>query len=97
MTQYQVTCINKPNHNSSHEHITHIGGGIGNGRWLLTREEAIRQIELNISSFYVKDSYSGKISWVKVVHRPFGHSYLQTQADGLYNNNLLSLSECPVG
>lgn len=25
MNEYQVTCINKPNRMSSHEHITHIG------------------------------------------------------------------------
>lgn len=97
MAQYQVTCIHKPHRNSVHEHITHIGGGVGANRWRIGRDEAIRQIEGKISSFFVVDPQNPhKISWVGVVHPAFGHPYLRTYADGDWNNNLLSLAECTL-
>ncbi|MEK7146514.1 MAG: DUF3892 domain-containing protein [Patescibacteria group bacterium] len=95
MAKYQVTCVHKPNRNSTHEHITHIGGVVEGKRWNITREEAIRQIENNINGFYVVDANdSTKVSVVGVVRPAFGHAYLRTYADGYWNNNLLSLAEC---
>lgn len=43
MADYLVTCINKPDRLSPHEHITHIGNLLAN--WRMTRQEAIRRID----------------------------------------------------
>jgi hypothetical protein len=40
MNEFEVTCVNKPDRMSAHEHITHIGNTAGN--WRMAREEAIR-------------------------------------------------------
>ncbi|MHB8830754.1 MAG: DUF3892 domain-containing protein [Patescibacteria group bacterium] len=95
MANCQVTCITKPNPNSPHEHITHIGGGTGSDRWKLTREDAIRRIEQKIDSFYVIGSRGDK-AWVGVVRPDYGPAYLRTYADGKWNDNLLALSQCPL-
>jgi hypothetical protein len=92
MADVQVTCITKPHPHSSHEHITHVGNLAGNWKW--TREEVIASIEAKTNTFYVLDPYNGKRSDVAVV-RPLGRApYIQTHADGDWNNNLLSLNQC---
>jgi hypothetical protein len=94
MASYQITCITKPNVNSPHEHITHVG----NPRvpWKLKTEEVIHQIESKVSTFYVKDTWSGAIAYVGVV-RSAGHApYIRTYADGRWNDNLLSLNQCSL-
>ncbi len=97
MANYQVTCINKPHRNSPHEHITHIGGGIGVNRWKLTRDEAIDHIARKVNSFYVVDPrIPSKVAYVGVVRPAYGHPYLRTYADGDWNDNLLSLNECSI-
>lgn len=94
MANVQVTCITKPHPNSSHEHITHIGNPANGWKW--TREQAIASIEAKTNSFYVVDPYNGKTSYVGVV-RPTGRpAYLRTYADGDWNDNLLSLNQCPL-
>lgn len=91
MADIRVTCINKPNRMSSHDHITHIGGG--GMKW--TREEAIRLIDSKVNTFYVADAVTGKRSYVGVVRPGDGRAaFLQTYADGVWNNNLLALPEC---
>lgn len=92
MPEHQVTCINKPHHQSSHEHITHIGNA-GAG-WRMTRETAIQQIDNNINQFYTVDRSTGKKCYVGVVREPGKHPYLRTHADGKWNDNLLAQSEC---
>jgi hypothetical protein len=83
----RVTCINKANRQSIHESITHLGG---NG-WKLTRQQVIDRIDGHTDTFYTL--VNGKRANVGVVrHRP--HDYVQTYADGQWNNNLLSLPEC---
>lgn len=92
MADIQVTCITKPNRMSAHEHITHLGGG--GMKW--TREEIIRFIDAKLNTFFVTDPATGKRSYVGVVRPTDGRApYLQTYADGVWNNNLLSLPECP--
>lgn len=91
MAEVQVTCITKPDSQSSHEHITHIGGA----GWKLTREAAIQSIDAKTHTFYVIDPGNSKRSDVAVV-RPAGRDpYLRTRADGDWNDNLLSLPQCP--
>lgn len=97
MAQYSVTCITKPNRESTHEYITHIGGSINGTRWKITREEAIRQIETKTNSFYVTDPTNPfKRSTVGVIRPALGYPYLRTYADGDWDNNLLSLTQCPI-
>jgi hypothetical protein len=35
MTDFRIDCVNKPDRNSPHDHITHVGGPNvdGSGRW----------------------------------------------------------------
>jgi len=93
MEEYQVTCINKPNRMSPHEHITHIGNITNN--WRMTREEAIRRIDSTKEAFYTVDQATGRKVYVGVV-RGDGNRvpYLRTHADNRWNDNLLALPEC---
>ena len=92
MAEYQVTCINKPNHLSSHEHITHIGN-LAN-KWRLTKENAINQIDTKISQFYTIDSTTGAKCYIEVFRETGKAPYLRTLADGKWNDNLLALPDC---
>jgi hypothetical protein len=94
MADVQVTCITKPHPQSSHEHITHLGNPAANWKW--TREQVIASIEAKTNTFYVLDPRTGKRADVGVVRPGGGRApFLQTYADGDWNNNLLSLDQCP--
>lgn len=89
MADLQVTCINKPNRNSEHEHTTHLGGS----SWKWTREQVIASIDAQTNTFYVLQG--GKRSEVGVFDPGNGRArYVRTHADGYWNNNLLALPEC---
>lgn len=92
MADVRVTCITKPHPQSPHEHITHLGNP---PQWVWEREKVIASIEAKTNTFYVLDP-SGKRSDVGVVREPGKAAYLRTYADGYYNNNLLSLNQCPL-
>lgn len=92
MADVQVTCIIKPNRDSTHEHITHLGGH----NWLWKREKVIQSIEDKTNTFYVLDPVHRRRSDVGVVYESGHDPYLRTHADGYYNNNLLSLDQCPT-
>jgi hypothetical protein len=97
MADAQVTCITKQHPQSSHEHITHLGNPTGSTPWKWTREEVIASIEAKTNTFYVKDPRNGKRSDVGVVYPGGGRSpYVRTHADGDWNDNLLSLNQCPL-
>lgn len=87
MADVQVTCINKQPRDNPHEGITHLGGY----NWRLTRQEVIDRINRRIDTFYTQ--VGGKRAYLAVVNGPHGQ-YVQTHADGQWNNNLLSLPEC---
>jgi hypothetical protein len=92
MPDVQVTCINKPNRNSPHEHITHLVGST----WKWTRQQVIQSIDARTITFYVVDPVSGRRADVRVVRPTDGRApYVQTYADGVWTNNLLALPECP--
>jgi hypothetical protein len=56
----------------------------------------IASIDAKTDTFFVVDPYTGKRSYVGVV-RPVGRpAYLRTHADGDWNDNLLSLNQCPI-
>jgi len=88
MADILVTCITKPDRNSRHEHITHLGNPTG--RW--TRESVIGWIERKEHSFHT--SVNGKSAYVGVVTPAQGPKYLRTYADNEWNDNLLALPEC---
>lgn len=96
MNEYLVTCINKRDRMSSHEHITHIGN-ITNplaNRWRMTREEAIRRIDAKTAAFYTIDRMTGAKVYVAVWRELGKNPFLRTHADGKWNDNLLALAEC---
>lgn len=89
MASHQITHIRKPNRDSTHEHITHVGYD----GYVHTREEVIRLIENKTDSFYV--SVGGVTVWVEVVYPGGGRSpYIRTKPDYTGKDNLLSLPSC---
>ncbi|MGH1419582.1 MAG: DUF3892 domain-containing protein [Hyphomicrobiaceae bacterium] len=91
--KYNILFVHKVDRFDPHQRITHVGGLIGNSSWEKTQEQAIREIELGISEFYVI------VGWRKVRViigiSPYGNKYIRTEADALNCNNLLSLPEFP--
>jgi ethanolamine utilization microcompartment shell protein EutL len=94
MADYRIDCVNKPNRNSAHEHITHVGGPNPNGvgRWKEPVATVVRMIEQNTHRFYTSES--GATAMVAVRTSAAGNKYLQTYADGVWKDNLLALKEC---
>jgi hypothetical protein len=93
MTEFEVTCINKPDRMSAHEYITHIGNTAGN--WRMAREEAIRRIDSKQEAFYTIDRTTGHKVYIGVVRGDGMKSpNLRTHADGKWKDNLLALAEC---
>ncbi|MDR3489805.1 MAG: DUF3892 domain-containing protein [Bradyrhizobium sp.] len=94
MADCQVTCITKPNTQSTHEHITHLGNPTGG--WVWTRDKVIESIDAKSNTFFVIDPRNGKRADIGVV-RPAGRlPYVRTYADGDWNDNLLSLNQCAL-
>ena len=93
MADAQITCITKPHPQSPHEHITHVGGA----GWKWTREKVIQSIDDKTNTFYVIDPKNQKRAYVGVVRSAGKPAYLRTHADGDWNDNLLSLNQCPLG
>lgn len=89
MADTLVTCISKPDRNSSHEHITHLGGHA----WQWTTQEVIASIENGTNTFYT--SVGGKRADIGVRERN-GRKFVQTNADGYWNDNLLALDTCSL-
>lgn len=87
MADARVTCITKPDRNSKHEGITHLGGA----DWRWTRQQVIASIEAKSNTFYTL--VNGKRADVGVVDGTNG-KYVRTYADGVWNDNLLALPEC---
>lgn len=87
MADVQVKCINKRDRTSQFEGITHLGGD----SWKWTRSQVIKSIEDKTNTFYTR--VNGNRSDIAVVNGRNG-KYVQTHADGKWNNNLLALMEC---
>jgi hypothetical protein len=94
MADCRITHIRKPNRQSTHEHITHVGNiGNASGNLVWPRADVILSIKNGTNTFYVLEG--GKRSEVGVVNPDDGRSpFLRTHADGYWNDNLLSLPEC---
>lgn len=94
MADVQVTCITKPHPQSTHEHITELGNPRAGWKW--SRDQVIASIGAKSNTFFVIDPRNGKRSNVGVVRSPGRAAYLRTHADGDWNDNLLSLDQCPI-
>ena len=94
MADVQVTCITKPHPQSAHEHITHLGNPAGGWKW--TREQVIASIDSQSNTFFVLEPNTGMRSNIGVVRPAGAHAYVRTYADGVWNNNLLSLNQCSL-
>ena len=92
MADVQVTCIIKPHPQSPHEHITHLGNP---PKWVWKSEQVITSIDAKTNTFFVRDPATGKRANIGVVRIAGKTPYLRTYADGDWNNNLLSLNQCP--
>lgn len=89
MADCRITHITKKNRESKHEHITHAGRP---ETWYWKREDIIASINNKSNTFYVLEN--GNRSTVGVVNPTDGASpFLRTYADGVWNDNLLSLPE----
>jgi hypothetical protein len=88
MPDVQVTCIKKHLKDSSLEGISHLGGP----KWQWTTEEVITSIEAKTNTFFTL--VGGNRSEIGIVNGP-KRKYLRTYADGKWNDNLLSLPQCP--
>jgi hypothetical protein len=89
VARVQITCINKPDRDSSHESISHLGNS--QGKW--TKEQVIAWIDSNEYRFYTEDRLG--MVWIGVVREAGKQPYLRTHADGRWTDNLLALPECP--
>ena len=87
MSDCQVTYINKQPRQNPYEGITHLGGK----GWRWTRDQVINSIKLGTNTFFTL--VNGSRADIGVVDGPYG-PYLRTYANGKWNDNLLSLTEC---
>jgi hypothetical protein len=93
MSDVQITCITKSVPHGGNEHITRAGNPAANWDWPV--EQIIASIDAKTNTFFVVDPNTGKRAYVGVM-RPTGHRpYIRTYADGVWTDNLLSLTACP--
>jgi hypothetical protein len=91
--EYEITCINKPHHQSPYEHIIHIGNSTGH--WRVTRSSAISRIINRTARFFTVDASTGRRVYLEVVTNDGNKPpYLKTLPDGKLPDNLLSQKEC---
>jgi hypothetical protein len=87
MSDLRVTCINKTDHSSLREGITHLGGE----GWNLTRLEVVQSIRAGEHTFFTLEN--NQRAEVRIVETPNG-PYLTTSRDAFSSDNLLKLREC---
>lgn len=80
----QLTHVRLTHPNVGHEHISHLGNSAG----MWTRAQVVAWIESGEFGFYT--SVNGQQAEVRV-RRTSTTKYVQTIADGVWNDNLLAL------
>lgn len=91
----RIDCIVKDDRLNPWERILSVGGVNSDGtRWKISQSEAIKRIE-NRTNHFVVGSGARQVD-VVVRKSQFGNKYIKTAADGENDNNLLSLSTCPI-
>ncbi len=91
MVDRQVTCVDVASSSHGHEGISVLGKP---GEWRMTRKEVVDTIILRFGTFYTRDQFGNRAE-VRARRGAFGW-YVQTEADGKWTNNLLSLDSCSV-
>jgi hypothetical protein len=94
MADCLVTCVSKPDRFSQHDRISHVGNP--GASWIWTIDQVIESIEGKTNTFYTLDPATQKRADIGVVREPGKRPYLRTYADGVWNDNLLALAECPL-
>jgi hypothetical protein len=92
MNEFEVNCVTKVDARRLHEGITHIGNTTT--KWRITRESAIKRIELREEAFYAVDKNTGKCVYILVAREPGRDPYLRAYGEGEWTDNLLQLEEC---
>ena len=93
MARHRIICIVKPNPQSAHEHITHVGCQGEAQLW--TRANVIRALENKTDTFYVHEG--NREVEVVVAYPTDGRApFIRTRADGVWKDNLLALDQCVV-
>lgn len=97
MAIYYAKCINKhPTHPDPHNRIQFIGTNTSRSatdlakKW--TADQVVSAIERNFDTFYCDDKQGDQVKLIVATHN--GHKYVNTQADGIYPDNLLGQREC---
>lgn len=90
MADCRITCINLSHTNGRHEHITHVGNpSVWPRRY--TVAEVVTMIRNGTNTFYVLDPRGNRANVGVVEANP---PHLRTYADGVWSDNLLSLTFC---
>ena len=74
--------------NDTHHGIVTLGGR----GWTLTREQVVSSMETGEHTFHTL--VNGRRAYLRVVRDGVHHPYVQTYADGVWQDNLLALPEC---
>ena len=89
---HQIRCVKRGDGALPHQRISHVGGGSGSSRWLMTIPQAVRGIEDGSWLFCVlKDD---RVVPVVIATMPSGEKYLKTATDEEQPDLLLALVEC---
>ena len=91
MKKLEVTCVTKPNRDSSFESIQFIGGD----GWIHSQKEAIDNIRAETHSYFVKNDLS-EVEVIVRYNTTSGKPYIATMKNGVVSDNLLKLKECPI-
>jgi hypothetical protein len=92
VSDYEINCINKPDRAGSVERIQYIGNS--EGQWKLSLDTAVACIQRG-DTFHTLDRTTGRRVDIFIVDRKDGSKpFLQTYADGKWNDNLLAQPEC---
>lgn len=90
MADCQITCINLSAGGNRHDHITHAGNG---STWRWPVADIVASIQAGSNTFFVLDSRGHRANvGVVAAHPP----YIRTYADGIWSDNLLALTACPI-
>jgi hypothetical protein len=92
MNEFEVNCVTRVDARCPHEGITHIGNTTT--KWRITRESAIKRIELNEEAFYAVDRATGKCVYILVARESGRAPYLRAYGDDEWTDSLLQLEEC---
>jgi|SRR5450830_71249 len=92
MHEFEIDRVSRSPMGNKHEHITHIGNSTG--KWRLSRADAIAQIDVKASRFYLKDRLSGRPVYLAVVRHGKEMPVLRAKVHEEWSDTLITLPEC---